>query len=470
MKKIPANAYFNPTLCDYFKAMQRDDPKYLYLPVETAARELDAKLLLALYAANKGFDVVLANRAILNAEIHKFPAGIYMSHNFDKGRCRILKILKRLGHQLMAWDEEGLVWLNEQAYQNRRFFEPSVAQLDTIFAWGQEHASVLSRLSKAGAATGPTIIAAGNPRADLLTPQLRQLYGQQAKVLEQKHGDFILLNSNFGWLNYALDRTSKTETLDGRLQRLAQKSRHSLDYIKYRHMVFQAFCDLLPILSERFKDRQIIIRPHPSETPQAWQHATKGLENVSVHYDSDLVPWLMAAGIVLHNGCTTAVEAAMLGKCAIMYEPARNAEFDSRQPRAVSAIAKTADEVVALISSPPSLSKQQEQAMGNMVAGWGESLSAPLIADYLAKTYHLKNRQLDRLSGKFQARVRKLQKIFDQSKANSPSNLNYIGQKFPPLPVAELAGRMRKMADLAGLSCPDIIAHSDRIYKISMPS
>jgi len=444
--------------------MQRAEKKFLYLPVETAARELDAKLLLALYAANQGFEVVLGNRALLNNAIYKFPPGIYLSHNFDKGRYRILKILKQLGHQLMAWDEEGLVWLNKQAYRNRRLFKPSAAQLEMIFAWGREHADNLTDIT-------PKVIATGNPRADMLTPVLRKIYASKAKTLREQYGDYILINSNFGWLNYALDNASSSETLECRLQRLAEKSRHPLEYFRYRHEVFESFCALLPELSKRFADRQIIIRPHPSESPQSWQQAADGLANVSVRYDNDLIAWLMSAGAILHNGCTTAVESAMLGKCPIMYETTRDEKFDSAQPRAVSAIAENFEDVAKLIANPPKLSRQQEEAMTEMITGWGVDLSAPIIVGHMAKLYNPAKRPVHRLAGQALARFRKGQKKRAQSSPGSPSSMNYIDQKFPPVSVEQLQSQLKEMAELTGaveINCPEITMLSDRIFKISM--
>ncbi len=430
-------------------------PKYLYLPVETAARELDAKLLLALYAANAGFDVTLASRALLNSQIHQHPPGIYLSHNFDKGRARILKILANLGHQLMAWDEEGLVWLNEDAYRTRRVNSDSVRRLHTIFAWGNQQAAILKSLS-------PAIVPIGNPRADLLSRQFRPLFADKAARLNDKYGDFILINSNFGWLNYALDHGCADEDIDTRLKRLADKSRHSLGYLQYRHRIFTAFCDLIPILSNRFKTRQIIIRPHPSESPKAWQAAIAGLDNVSVRYDSDLAPWLLAAGIIIHNGCTTAVETAMLERPVIAFEPETSPQFDSPQPHAVSTIATNADEVINAINSPAHTGIN----LGEMISGWGQKPSAPEIVNYMFEHYELNKTRPSRIAGQLQSRFRQLEKTVSRKHKKSSANPSYINQKFPPTNLEQIKSRAEAICQLANLKLPVITSSSDRIFSL----
>jgi surface carbohydrate biosynthesis protein len=121
---------------------------HLILPVETAARELDAKLLVALFAADRGMKVTLGNKALLNLRIGSLQPGVYLSHNFNAGRDRIISIAKQLGHQVVAWDEEGLVWINEESYRRRRADENALRNLEEIFLWGDEQAEALRPLTE----------------------------------------------------------------------------------------------------------------------------------------------------------------------------------------------------------------------------------------------------------------------------------------------------------------------------------
>jgi surface carbohydrate biosynthesis protein len=110
--------------------------QHLFLPVETAARELDAKLLLALFASHSGMVVTIGNKALINLRIGSLEPGIYLSHNFNAGRDRI--IARDLGHRIVAWDEEGLVWINEEIYRRRRVNPSALAKLGMLLLWGEE--------------------------------------------------------------------------------------------------------------------------------------------------------------------------------------------------------------------------------------------------------------------------------------------------------------------------------------------
>jgi hypothetical protein len=60
----------------------------LIIPVENQVRELDPKLLLAYVAA-----------------------GIYLSKSMTAASDLMFQIMRKLGHEIVAWDEEALVHL-----------------------------------------------------------------------------------------------------------------------------------------------------------------------------------------------------------------------------------------------------------------------------------------------------------------------------------------------------------------------
>jgi surface carbohydrate biosynthesis protein len=186
--------------------------QHLVLPVETAARELDAKLLLALFASHSGMVVTIGNKALINLRIGSLEPGIYLSHNFNTGRDRIISLARDLGHRIVAWDEEGLVWINEEIYRRRRVNPSALAKLDMLLLWGEEqHRAMLPTLRSINA----VVRLIGNPRSDLLRSELRPIHKQRAQDLQNEFGDFILVNSNFGWINHALARDRSRNDLSG---------------------------------------------------------------------------------------------------------------------------------------------------------------------------------------------------------------------------------------------------------------
>ncbi len=411
----------------------------LYIPVETAARELDAKLLLAIFAAERGLDVVLGNRAFLSNAIHRFEPGIFLSHNFDRKRRRLLRIVRDLGHRIVACDEEGLVWLSPEIYRQRRVDPDTVGLIDTIFSWGEQHTRALAPVTNPA---GVDVVPAGNPRVDLLRPEMRPLYRDRVAALRRELGPFVLVNSNFGWLNYALARSTPGVSDDDALSALAKRSRHSKGFLKFRLAVFRAFVEVLPRLSAAWPDRTIVVRPHPSEDPSSWDDAACGLDNIRVRYDDELVPWLLGADAIIHNGCTTGIEAALLDRRPIMYRPLDGGRFEIAQPLSVSLEARSPEALIDAVAQRAEAARREDEVARNLrslVDGLNGALCAARIADTIAARAgagRIAVPKLQRVKGRARSMVRQFQKSANASKDTSPSHPTYISRKFPRTPVA----------------------------------
>lgn len=441
----------------------------LYVPVETVARELDAKLLLSLFAAERGLSVVLGNRALLSNTIHRFEPGIFLSHNFDRGRRRLLRIVRDLGHTIVAWDEEGLVWLSPEVYRERRVDPDTIRLVDTIYSWGHQHTQALEPLT---GPAGVTVVQSGNPRADLLRPEMRDLYRGRCQRLRAELGRFVLVVSNFGWLNYALARSTSGLSDDEAVAAMARRSGHPQSFLRFRLAVFRAFVGVLPKLSASFPDRKIVVRPHPSEDPSNWVDAARGLANVQVRYDNELVPWLLSADAIIHNGCTTGVEAALLDRAPIMYRPVDGGAFEITQPLSVSLEARTPDGLLAAVANNGGDNSRGDEIARNLsglVSGLTGTLCARTIADALAErpdAASTSRPRLRRMAGQAKSITRRLEKSLSALTERSPSHPAYIARKFPAMPAAHVQRRLRKLAALLDRPMPTVGEISDRIFEI----
>jgi surface carbohydrate biosynthesis protein len=439
---------------------------HLILPVETAARELDAKLLLALFAARSGMTVTIGNKALINLRIGNLEPGIYLSHNFNAGRDRIISIARDLGHRIVAWDEEGLVWINPEIYRQRRANPSALAKLDMLLLWGAEqHEAMLPAL----AATTASVAVVGNPRADLLRPELRPITDARVRALKQEFGDFILVNSNFGWINHALAE-GRDGGLAEHLASAVRKSGFSLAYLQHRHAIYSEFVNLIPVVARQFPNRKIIVRRHPSESADAWGRALGATPNVEFKFDSDLVPWLLAAAHILQNGCTTAVETALLGRAAISYRPTIMPEHEIPQPARVSHHAHTAEDVVALLQDEAATDRVPQSftaALDTMVAARSGALSSARICDELQKLHPAKVSGLQRNTARTKAFVRRMEKNLLRHIPGSASQQHYVDQKFPAMPVTEIEARLGLLSRQLDIAMPRVHGVSDRIFRIT---
>src|SRR3954467_1640279 len=171
--------------------------RIVYLPIEITVRELDAKLLLAIEAVSRGCEVVLGQKWLIEANVPYMPPGLIMSKTLTKRDGLTSKLAKQHGYVTAAIDEEmpGLVASREKL----RWVDPdTVAATDLLMCVGEDHrAAMIERFPE----TASRCRVVGNPRWDLLRPEIRNYYRPLAEALRRQHGRFILVNTNSGIVN-----------------------------------------------------------------------------------------------------------------------------------------------------------------------------------------------------------------------------------------------------------------------------
>ncbi len=119
-------------------------PSLLVIPVENQVRELDAKLLLACAAAERGFRVVIGSRRFIDFWMPFLPRGIFLAKSMTPVGHKMLRLIHDLGHDVVAWDEETLVRYDAEDYPKWRFSPAGFAVLNHIFAWGPDDAELFA--------------------------------------------------------------------------------------------------------------------------------------------------------------------------------------------------------------------------------------------------------------------------------------------------------------------------------------
>ncbi len=330
-------------------SFQRDKSyKWILLPIETKIREFHAKVLLACIAAESGFAVVLWTLGESKKQKWRFlPRGICLEKSIVKANARKFALLRKHGNRVCAWCEEGLVLLSRQEYQQRRVNENSVAQVDLFFAWGDNQSDAI--VGKVPSAKDCMRVY-GNPRIDILRQEFRSIFNEDADLLRERYGDFILINTAFSLCNHVKGTEAVINIFkkSGKIQTEEQEVFYN-NWIEYKARLHKEFIVLVKALSKFYPELNIIIRPHPSEDFESWKQVTTGLGNVQVVHEGNVIPWLMAAKVVIHNGCTTGLEAYLLDRPVIAYQPVTSSEFDFYLPNSVSRKAISVDNLIETI-------------------------------------------------------------------------------------------------------------------------
>ncbi|WP_396586895.1 surface carbohydrate biosynthesis protein [Bermanella sp. R86510] len=318
--------------------------KFLYLPIEVKPRELDAKLLIAAEACRKGYSVIIGTKA-LNSLLPQGPKGIYFYKDASAPLVERFKHINSLGHKIAIHDEEGLVQQSDDDYLKRRVMFETIKYVQMFFCWGAHQAGLISQVKQAFM-SDVAINVTGHPRFDLLRAPLRYYNAAQKSL----NGKTILINTKLAECNHQRGENGWLDLLK------SHNMLHSdsclplrLDQIEYKKSLFNHYKELVKQLSARYPDDKIIIRPHPSESITGWQDLAAPLQNVVVTKQHNIGYWLNRSDVVIHTGCTTAIEAYAAGLPVITFKPVHDERFEIALPNQVSLVAQSTEQCALLV-------------------------------------------------------------------------------------------------------------------------
>jgi surface carbohydrate biosynthesis protein len=321
--------------------------KILYLPIEIHSREFHAKLYLAYQACQRGWTVLIGPEYDVNKLARYLPSGVYFGNGFHKKATRISRIMKKYGHSVILQDEEGLVRWTTKLYQEYRI-NPEINNFaDHFLCWGDEDKSIIqSSFKKITSA-----ISVGNLRLDLLSPSLRKIFLENMNDIKSDNGDFVLINGNFGSTNHTLgvDYYLNEIRLRGWLDN-SLKKKFQLERVAFQKKIFEEMVELSIAISK--SGQKVIVRPHPSESIEVWEKKTANYsKNIKIIRSGNIIPWLVSAKLIIHNGCNTAIEGLLLDKTIISYRPYKNSNVETYLPNAISVGLETKEDVINYIKN-----------------------------------------------------------------------------------------------------------------------
>jgi len=429
----------------------------LLIPVEEQVREFDAKLLLACAAAERGFRAVLGSRHQMHLRAARLPRGTYFAKSFRGLSLRMFEILRRLGCDIVACDEEALIPYPDKLYFERRASPEALALISAFFAWGPASAALFMRCP---GYPGVPVHDTGNPRGDLMRPELRPLLAAPARALRERFGHFLLINTNFGTVNHFVPRLGWLN-LPGKAQLETLPHGYVAELAQHRRALFQHFQQMVPALARAFPERQIVLRPHPVEDHGVWRRVAEGLPNVHVLHEGNVLPWIAAAAVLVHNGCTTGVEAFAMGAAAVAYRPVESDEHDLFLPNALgyraTALPELCERVRWIVEGrrgAPEDPAQQKLLSEHLSAREGP-LACDRIADALAE--HLR---LGRVPARRGAAARAAAVLASEGRAwvkrlrglrrDDENHPEYQRHRYPGVAPAELEARIAELGRALG--------------------
>lgn len=424
--------------------------KTLLIPVEIKSRDLYGRLYLGQKAAQRGYRVLIGSSKTLHKQLPLFPRGVIFEDDITFQCRHFINMATDMGYAVASIDEESIAVTSDERYVTQRVYYPNIEKTLVHFTRGQGDKDAIIKKAEDKGAISP-LVPAGNPRLDLLRESAIEQFDNTVPH-EWNPDDVILVNSRFSRSNpFSQTREQNRETVRHKFNFTPEQFADFCRYQDHTDALCDAFVPMATKLPEIFPDKIIVFRPHPSENFKLWQDIADKFENAHCLHTGTAVQWAINSSAMVHTGCTTAIESALLGANVLAYCPITSKDYDVSMANLVSDIYSSADDLYAALSKAKAPNYKQKIAnsrkareyLSQHVAGCLEQESCDIILDTLdelnwsAPKPSLKQKIKD---AEWQARFikNKIMRVMNTKKAKRGVSDDYHKQKFPDTTTTEV--------------------------------
>ncbi|MGE4192512.1 MAG: surface carbohydrate biosynthesis protein [Pseudodesulfovibrio sp.] len=293
------------------------------IPVEILIRELDGVLYQALHLARRGMPTLVGDRMV-NRYIRSTdrPLIYFDSDQHVPTNRHVLDC----GGVVLNVNSEGQGLVDDPPEMQANF-AAIIEHATKICLWGEKQRDIMTRLVPADRAGDLPVT--GHPSFDLVAERFLGYYRNEA--ITGEHGeDYILVNTSFGMFNHEMGFDYYVKMLSRMEEWKVYTDPEHLRTLKVRcahqERTALAMIELCRMLARTYPERHIIIRPHPAENADYYRSRTADHANIFVSKQWSAREWISSAAAVIHHDCTTGLEATLMGKLVLQYEPYEDIE------------------------------------------------------------------------------------------------------------------------------------------------
>jgi hypothetical protein len=200
---------------------------------------------------------------------------------------------------------------------------------------------------------------------------------------------------------------------------------------------------------------------------------------VQVVMDGNVIPWLRACKAVIHNGCTTGIEAYVIRTPALAYQATVNDKHDNHLPNGLSHQCFSFDELKAMLTEviSGSLGAADGQQRQDLIEPFLAARSGPLACQRIVDHLEIISKDAgplqvpvpkERLSGWFLANKRRVKKAIKARTPGSKFNLKFQRLRYPTLTLEQMQERVSRLQELLGdTRGVKTTRIADHVFKIS---
>jgi hypothetical protein len=313
----------------------------IFIPIEITKREADAAFFLASYLSQNGYSCIVGDQEAIRpiARTISCSGDVYYDKAITDNTPR-RSLYRSLSHKkslIYTSDAEGIIMNEFDEFMALRYPEINMKIVSRIFAWGERDFDFLvdkfpafkSKIQKSGNQRILYYVhIAGKEKRNTLTSTGKVVDGKNSHGLNYDNYRLKLLYCSNG--SAGLGNCIVSEMITATANRQTGPY-SSLELLRRRSEgLLQSYLTINCLIKLANAGHSITIRPHPTEKSEPFQIACNN-PRINVDGRSTLQAQIQNHDLLLHRGCTTSLQASILGV------PSISLDFDDK--RSVSSIA-----------------------------------------------------------------------------------------------------------------------------------
>lgn len=276
------------------------------LIVDNPLRDLDGMVLLGWQLARRGVDAWLVPMYEQSFDVRAVDADLVLVNYVRANNLDHVMAYRREGIRVGVLDTEGVGGKTPAEFAALVAASGGAAAVDLYCVWGVAQQQALVEI---GAVPEDRIRVTGCPRYDYCAPPW-----ESALPLPAEAPGYVLVNTNFPIINPRFSDGADDEMVNAVKAGFSREFAES--YVRDARVAHAGVLALMETILARWPGQRFILRPHPFESHECYRTLERHA-NFALRQEGTSVEWLNQAHALVHLNCSTAVEAAMLGKPAL---------------------------------------------------------------------------------------------------------------------------------------------------------
>jgi surface carbohydrate biosynthesis protein len=336
------------------------------LIVDNPLRDLDGMVLLGWTLALKGAEVFLVPMYQQAFEVAALMPDLVLVNYLRANNQKLVRAYSDSGILVGVLDTEGGIFTSVEEGLTNHIARSDRSGVDLYCLWGKRQ---YDSFVEHNIFPKSKLYMTGCPRYDFCAEPWKSALPR----LGTDDGRMILVNTRFPLICPRFQRGMEDEM--NVMLNLGFDSSHVGESVRQYFLVWAEMISVVADLAKNFTKAEFVIRPHPFENRKIYEQVFKDIPNIRITQEKTVLPWIYSSSLLIQKGCSTALEASLLGVQPVSLDWINAPIFSNEIVDSVSHSANSREALTKIVSSalnghPPIPTPEMNRRKKQLIDDW----------------------------------------------------------------------------------------------------